>query len=57
MMHDKPKTEDYQDQTQIALGEVHQNLLDTIQALLSFFGDLTALTADDQYLAQSHFSD
>jgi len=35
------------------LTEAHNSILDTISALLSIFGDLTGLSADDQYLAQA----
>ena len=36
---------------------LHECFLDTFDSLLSFFGDITALTADEQYLALSHQSD
>jgi hypothetical protein len=36
---------------------LHESFLDALDSLLSFFGDITALTADEQYLALSHQSD
>jgi hypothetical protein len=37
--------------------DCHQNLLDTLEALLMIFGELTALVADDQYLGLSEHSE
>ncbi len=49
-MHDSSKEDE-------SLLSLHESMMDAFESLLSFFGDLTALTADDQYLAQSHHSE
>lgn len=42
-----------QDSDSSVLLQTHEDTLDALDALLCLFGDLTALTADEQYLAQS----
>ena len=47
LVHDSQSTE-----TDIV--GLHEYFLDAFDSLLSFFGEITALTADEQYLALSH---